>query len=176
MKRFILIKFPEATYQVLTENVVEHRAAYMHENVACEYPTIEDATAGTIKLFEDESEIRDWAINNMDWSDLASGALILNATPDRDLAAAAWSYSDVVSMPDSIKNGVIDDIPVGLILSNLIANHGMCNVMLTDNNLAFATILGDQSVINAYVAALAQLTEALANPKVPEPGRIIHAH
>lgn len=176
MKRFILIRFPETTYQVMTDTVVQHRAAYMHEHVTNEYPTLDDAVAGTTKLFEDENEIRDWAVNNMDWNDLASGAMILSTTPDRDFFGAAWSYSDAPSIPDTLNDGVIDDVPVGLILSNMIAKGGMCNVMLMGDNAAFVTILADQSVIGAYVSALEQLTEAVAKPHVPEQGRIITAH
>jgi len=180
MKPVILIKFPEATYQVLTDVIVQNRAKYMHEHVSGEYPTIDDATAGTIKLFEDEKEIRDWAVQFMDWSDLVGSAMMISADPDRDITTADWSYADGLSTPGPISAVAIDDVPLGLVLGNMMTRGSLCSFMLAGDSLAIAAIhTSDPEILGAYAKALKQLTEQISphpHGEAPEPGRIVLAH
>lgn len=166
MKPFVHIKFDDATYQVVTQVIAEHRAQYMTENVSNEYPSLEDALAATNKLFEVEDEIRHWAVNNMTWSDLACGALMMASHSERRLEDAQWTYAEAPIMPEEPLGKVVDDIPAGLILSRMLTRGEMCHVMTVGPEEAPTTALvtiqsADPQVVQAYIAVLHQLTEQI---------------
>lgn len=68
--------------------IAEHRANYYkHEfNDNIKKSLIED----TLPLFEDEFEIKDWAANNMDWSDVAKFATRVLFTTDEVDYQEGW--------------------------------------------------------------------------------------
>lgn len=181
MKPFIILKFADATYQVITELVVQHRARYMHDHVQSEYPTIEDAVAGTQKLFEDESEIRHWIVNNMEWSDLVSGCLMVDAHPERDLSGADWSFNDKASIPELPQGGVVDDLPLGILLARMLIADSSCDVLTIGDSVAVAAFQGSPETVQAYIGVVQQLAEQMKKypngekPLLikPEPGRIL---
>lgn len=186
MKQFCIMNFDDASFQIETMVIAAHRANYMFEHVRDEYPTIEEALAGTVKLFEDEEEIADWAAFNMQWSDLAGQAMMIEAKgPARILSSCPWTFLDEVSAPEPIKPGPVDDVPLGILLSNLIAQGGTCSViqMGEPSTVAVAVIQGDPEVIAGYVAVLQQFTrhvkahpDGVMPPKAVERPRIPYPH
>ena len=74
MKKYLLVTMPDnSIWSIPTRLIAENRNDYYlkvrGENAA-------DVEAETEKLFADDYEVIDWAVNNMDWSDVADEAVL----------------------------------------------------------------------------------------------------
>ena len=74
MKKYLLVTMPDnSIWSIPTRLIAENRNDYYikvrGENAA-------DVEAETEKLFADDYEVIDWAVNNMNWSDVADEAVL----------------------------------------------------------------------------------------------------
>ena len=74
MKKYLLVTMPDNSIwsiptRLIAENHNDYYIKVRGENAA-------DVEAETEKLFADDYEVIDWAVNNMDWSDVADEAVL----------------------------------------------------------------------------------------------------
>lgn len=90
-KKHIYIDMPDdLTYGVPVELIARHRAEY-YANKEYDGDIAESLRDDTIPLFEsDDFEIRDWASNNMNWSEVKDSAITLKKKVGEDEFQDAW--------------------------------------------------------------------------------------
>lgn len=161
MKPFIQIALPTGhVYEVAARVVAENRAKVMQELHSQEFPTLDAAIADTSELFEDGYEIKDWALNQMNPEEiLATARLVRFTPPEQDLQYGAWTYSDHPAPVAELDGNEIMQHPVESVLSTMAASNQLCNVTVLNGpdgnpHAAMALVIGDASIIGAYIAAL----------------------
>ena len=94
--QFIILKLESGpVYKLPIQPIIDNRAAYYHKDRPEEFPTLESAIEDTKQFFSDTFEIREWALNNMDWDDLLKHmAMIGFVAPEQDFSSAEWKFVD----------------------------------------------------------------------------------
>ncbi len=89
-KKHMLIDMPDGlTYGVSVEVIARNRAEYYaHKEYGGD--VAESLRDDTLPLFEDDYHIRDWAANNMDWSDVKREAITLKKKVDESEFQECW--------------------------------------------------------------------------------------
>lgn len=102
MKKYMTVEMPDSSvWAVPTEMIARNHAAhYAHQFGNDINKSLQE---GTIPLFEaDESEIEDWAINNMDWADFY-GHQIRVSSPDSVDYQAGWIDGEKAFTDEAIR-------------------------------------------------------------------------
>lgn len=90
-KKSLIVDMPDGlAYAIPVELIARNRAQYYADK---EYDgdIAESLRNDTIPLFEEDPyNIRDWAANNMNWSEVKSSAVLLAKKVDEDLFDDAW--------------------------------------------------------------------------------------
>lgn len=90
-KKHLIVDMPDGlTYAIPAELIARNRAEYYaHKEYGGD--VAESLRDDTIPLFEDDAyNIRDWAANNLNWSDVKTKAIVLKKKIDEDLFEEAW--------------------------------------------------------------------------------------
>lgn len=162
MKNFIQIALKTGhVYEIPTSTVVDNRAAYYHAQRPDEFPTLESAKEDTIGLFDDASQIADWAANNMNWSELAPTSKLIRFNPptEQPWHDGDWSFHDTPALMGELDGETIMKQPAELIMHTMAMSGQLCNVTVLNGPDgaaygAFAMIIGNVPVINSYIQAL----------------------
>lgn len=162
MKPFIQISLPTGhVYEITTAVIAQHRAKFYFDiSEEGEFPTLEASLADTIEVFDDASEIRNWAMIHMDMNQLAATSRLVRFTaPSHDWQAADWSYHDHNAMMGELEADHIMSSPVEAVLSTMAASNQLCNVTVLNGDdskpyAAMALIIGNEPIICTFVAAL----------------------
>lgn len=90
-KNRLLVDMPDGlTYAIPVEIIARHRAQY-YANKEYDGDIAESLRDDTLPLFEEDPyNIRDWAANNMNWSEVKLSAVALTKKIDEDLFEDAW--------------------------------------------------------------------------------------
>lgn len=89
-KKHMLIDMPDGlTYGIPVEIIARNRAEYYahKEHGGDVAKSLRD---DTLPLFKDEYQIRDWAANNMNWSDVKHNTITLKKKVDEDEFQDCW--------------------------------------------------------------------------------------
>lgn len=85
----ILVAMPDgATYSVPVEVVAKHHAKHYAYNFGGN--EVKSLLEGTVPLFADEREILEWAVDNMNWSDVDFHAVLVKREANEDDYQDAW--------------------------------------------------------------------------------------
>jgi len=169
MKPFIQIALSSGhVFEVPTQAIAENRAKDMLDLHKDEFADLAAALADTTELFEDSSEIRDWALNNMNPSDYLPGSrLILFTPPEQDFNTAEWSYHDAPAIVGELDGETIMQTPLEYVASVMAASRQLCGITMcrsqaADEQVGVAVFLGPVSVTNTYAQALEVVTRNVA--------------
>ena len=81
-KKYMVTMSDGSKWAVPVRVIAESHAAYYLS--LGDFVTMEQAMVSTMSDFEDEGEIRDWASNNMDWSEVEDFAEMVVEAPKID--------------------------------------------------------------------------------------------
>lgn len=174
MKAFIQIKLSTGhVYEVPSELIAQNRAAYYHGARPDEFPTLQSALEDTRGLFDDASEIKEWAANNMDWEEIRPQAVLVRFTPPDEQAwhEGEWSYHDQRAMIGELDGDSVMLQPLEATLTVMAASAQLCNVSIINTldgkpQAAVAIILGDNAVLSPFVQALQFVAGQFAPPQM----------
>lgn len=125
---FIILKLESGpVYKLPIQPIIDNRAAYYHNNRQDEFPTMESAVEDTKQLFSDTFEIREWALNNMDWNQLRQHmAMIGFVAPEQVFDSAEWEFvgEDPAAKMDPAAN--IFQMPIELLLGLHVQANESC--------------------------------------------------
>lgn len=178
MKPFIQIAFPSGhVYEVAAEVFAMNRAKNMQEMHADEFQSLETALEDTTELFnEDAVEIKNWACNDMKWSDLAPHARLIRFTPpDLDhFNGCDWSFHDMPGMLGELDGDTIMRQPVEMVLNTMAVSQQLCNVTILNGEdgkpyAALALIIGNEHVVGAYLQAIQLIGSSLTAAQQDKP-------
>lgn len=172
MKKFIQLALATgALYEIPAEPIAQSRAKAMKELHADEFPTDESALKDTTELFaEDPSEIRDWALNNMNPADYMQHARLVRFTPpDFDPQHGEWSYHDLPAIIPQLDASQVLQLPVEMCISAMAMHGSVCQITILNDEArkpaaAIVLIRGSEAIIGTYYGALDQLTKAILAP------------
>ena len=162
MKAFIQIALAAGqVYEIPVAAVASSRAQAMLELHADEFPTIVEAMGDTVELFNDDmGQVRDWALNNMNWNDLEPVARLVRFTPpDLDLQAGEWTYHDHRAITGELDGATVMKSPVELVATVMMESQQLCNVTVLNGADgepfgAVAVIIGSKQIVGAYLNTL----------------------
>lgn len=126
MRQFTQISFSTGhVFEVPTNVIAAHRASAMKNLHGDEFPTIEDAMRDSVELFDDEMQIRDWALNQMNWQgDLQPHARLVRYIPaPLDMNQTEWSHHDVQALVGDLAQDTVLQTPMWTLVSLLAAKH-----------------------------------------------------
>lgn len=87
--KYLTVDMPDGLiYGVPVEIIARNRAEYYAKDFNGDI--VESLRNDTLPLFEDNSEIRDWASNNMNWDEVKMHAVTFAKKLDDDLFQDAW--------------------------------------------------------------------------------------
>lgn len=91
LSKHMMINMPDGLiYGVSIETIARHRAEY-YAGKDFDGDNTKSLVEDTLPLFEsDESEIRDWASNNMNWSDVERHSIVLKKNVSKEEFQEAW--------------------------------------------------------------------------------------
>lgn len=176
MKAFIQIKLSTGhVYEVPSELIAQNRAAYYHGARPDEFPTLQSALEDTRGLFDDASEIKEWAANNMDLEDIRPQAVLVRFTPPDEQAwhEGEWSYHDQHAMIGELDGDAVMRQPLEATLNVMAASAQLCNVSIINSmdgqpQAAVAVILGNNAALSPFILALQHVANQFAPaPMVP---------
>lgn len=172
MKPFTLFTFPSGlTFQVPTQVIANNRA----QNYAAEFgDDLQRSLAeDTVPLFtEDEYNVQDWALSNMNWSDLAPFARLVECSttaPDEDqFMQALVTLSATATVPKIPNDGTLLLKPTELLIYDM-ANEGLTAKVLfietgpapSDYKIAFNMVQGPKQIVDGYIGVAQQFTNFL---------------
>jgi len=162
MKSFFQIALASGqTYELPVAAVASSRAQAMLDLHPDEFDTIVEAMADTVELFKDDlGQVRDWALNNMQWTDLEPVArLIRFAPPELDMQAGEWSYHDHRALTGELDGATVMKSPVELVATVMAESEQLCNVTVLNSVDgepfgAVAVIMGGKQIVTAYLNTL----------------------
>lgn len=168
MKSLIQIALPTGhTYEIESQVIAENRAKCMLELHPDEFADIDAAMADTVELFDDNYEVRDWALNQMNPDEyMPIARLVRFVPPEIDFQSGDWSYHDAPAMVGELDGDQTMRSPVEAVLAIMAQSGRICNVtVLNDSdNKPFAGVAmfrGGQAVVGAYANALGITTNML---------------
>lgn len=171
MKTFIQLAFPTGhLYELPTSVIANNRAACMRGLHAEEFPTPESALEDTTELFEDEYQVKDWALNNMNPDEYMPHARLVRYTPpDKIPADAEWSYHDAPAIIAQLDEATVLDLPVEMTVAAMAAHNRVCQIAVLNGEdgkpqCAIVLIQGGPGVVGYYQGALELLTSRLVTP------------
>lgn len=184
MKQFIHITLPSGhVYEIPTAVIANNRAAYYAENRKDEFPTLQAALEDTIGLFDDATEIAEWAANNMNWDEIEPNARLIRyinkPTPWHE---GEWSFHDQPALTGDIGDDDILKVPVELVLHSMVARRMLCNVTVLNGPdgepyAALAMILGNRPILNTYMRGLEIMGNSImGTASTGQPSSDIPAH
>lgn len=171
MKQFIRVLLPTGhLYEIPAQAIAENRAAYYHQAMADEFPTLDAALQDSIALFEDNTEIREWALNNMNVEELMKPARLVRYTqPEQDFAGGDWSFEDAGAIIPQLESQSMLAMPLEMALAAMAAHRNLCQVLTINSadgqpQAAVVVIQGGPAIVGTYVGALTHLTQAYVAP------------
>jgi len=162
MKSLIQIALPTGhVYEVPVAVVASSRAKTMLELHADEFSTIEAAMEDTVELFNDDmGQVRDWALNQMNWTDIEPVARMIRFSPPAiDLQAGEWTYHDHHALTGELDGATVMKSPVELVATVMAESQQLCNVTVLNGPDgepfgAVAVITGAKPIVEAYLTTL----------------------
>lgn len=171
MKTFIQVLLTSGhLYEIPTKVVAENRAKTMLELHPDEFADIAAAELDTDELFEDNGQIRDWALNQMNAPDLMKDARLVRFTPpEPDFQSGDWSYHDTPAIIPQVDAQSVLQMPVEMALSAMAAHRNLCQVAVLNDDAkkpyaAIVLIQGGEAIVGTYVGALTHLTNTFVQP------------
>lgn len=172
MKKFIHVLLPTGhLYEIPTSVIAANRAAHYHEQFKdSEFPTLESAMQDTEELFEDNFQVKDWALNNMNVDELMKDARLIRFTPpETDFDGGDWSYHDSPAIIPQLDHQSVLAMPVEMALSAMAAHRNICQVAVLNDDqkkpcAAIVLIQGGEAIVGTYVGALTHLTNTFVQP------------
>lgn len=147
-------------FEIATEVIAKDRAAAMLANHPDEFANLDEALADTVELFDDASEIRDWALNNMNPDEYITGArLVRFVAPEQNFDSADWSFRDAPTIVGELDGEQILRQPVEFVLSTMATAQQMVNVTVLNDGEgepfgAMVLIIGNKPVLDGFITAL----------------------
>lgn len=164
MKPFIRLVLPTGhIYEIAAQFIAENRAASMLELHPDEFKTLQESMLDTTELFEDNYEVRDWALNNMQQAELLAAARLVRFTmPEIDLQAADWEYQETQAIIPALDQNAIMTWPLELTLQAMAAQGKLCQLTKLGAPGAEAVLLAvvqsNPAVVEMYSNTLVELT------------------
>lgn len=185
MKNFVRIEFPNGlTYQIPSDVIVQDRATQLQ--ILEPHTSREAHVEATVRLFGDQAELVAWLENEMTWSDVSRHARLISFSMnlDSDFSQATMEAQEShepsrLPEPDA-GSGNLYAAPIELLMRQTAEsgeNLGML-VFHTEQSTpqnpiihsAVVALVGDHSVIEGYMAAIAQFDQFMdtQRPKIPQ--------
>lgn len=170
MKQFIQIAATTGhVYEIPVAAIAANRAQTMLAMHSDEFKTIEEAMADTVELFKDSLyDIKDWATNNMNWSDLETHTRLIRFNPPAFdfVNDGEWTYHDHRAMNGELDAATIMKSPVEFVASTMAEARQICGVTVLNNEQgesfgAIAMIIGEPEVIKVFVSTLTYTAEQI---------------
>lgn len=168
MRKFVHVLLPTGhLYEIPTATIAANRAAFYHAQISVEFPTLEDAQKDTEELFEDNTEVRDWAINNMNVPELMKDARLVRFTPpEMDFAAGDWSFHEHAAMIPQLESQTMLAQPLEMSVSAMAAHNNLCQILILNDDggepaAAVVLVRGPAAIVGTYVGALQHLTNVV---------------
>lgn len=169
MKPFVNFTFPSGhVYRVPTSVIAANRAKhYASEFDGDEQRSLKEDTE---PLFTSHpNEVNEWAKNNMNWEELADQAFLIRfegSDPANAWMEATGEVSDG-ELPGQLRGETLLRQPLEMILATMAAEQSNVNAIYVErpggaNKIAFITIRGPESVVDAYMMMLNHFTHHLA--------------
>lgn len=168
MKPFINFTFPSGqVYQVPTDVIARDRAEnYKDEFGGDVERSLEEDTK---PLFAEDYNVADWAENNMSWDDLAPHARLIDFEAKQlkeQFGEASTHCVEAAQLPPQLHGDTILLQPIEMILSVMAADGAGTSAITVSgeggNKVAFITVRGPESVVDAYMQMLTNFTNYLA--------------
>lgn len=177
MKQYIQLSQTSGhVYEIPVAAVAENRAKTMQELHPDEFANIEAAMADTVELFKDSLyDIKDWASNNMNWSDLEPHARLIRFTPpETQFHEGEWTYHDHRAITGEMDGASIMQSPLEATVATMIEAQQLCNVTVLNAEDgkpfgAVAVIVGPPQVVSAYINTLKFTGDQLTAGAAPVP-------
>lgn len=176
MKPLIHVLLPTGhLYEIQTAVVAQNRAKTMFELHPDEFADMAAAMADTEELFEDNGEIRDWALNNMNTDELMNAARLVRFTPpEPDFQGGDWSYHDALAIIPQLDPQSVLAMPIEMALSAMAAHRNICQVTVLNDAAqkpyaAVVLVQGGEAIVGTYVGALTHLTNTFVRPDPAAP-------
>ena len=148
--------------------IAANRAAVMLELHKDEFSDMEAAMGDTVELFNDDLwNAKDWACNNMNWSDLEPHARLVRFTPPKiDIHEGEWTYHDHPALVGELDAETILQSPVEFVVTTMAASKQLCNVTVLNAQDGkpfglIALMYGTPEVISTYLSGLQTIGNAL---------------
>lgn len=169
MKPFICMALPTGhVYQFPAQIIAENRAKCMQELHPDEFPDLAAAMEDTVGLFEDDYEVRDWALNNMNPDEYMPQAVLVRFTPpERDYNAAEWTHHDAPAIVGEIEGQAVMEYPLEVLVTAMGLSRQLCNISVLNGAdgkpfAAVAVMVGNEIVLQPYLTSLSRLTDQIA--------------
>lgn len=171
MKTFIQLAAASGhTFEIPVAVVANHRAATMLKLHPDEFDTLESAMVDTIELFKDSLyDIKDWATNNMNWTDIEPNARLIRFTPPEFdfVNDGEWTFHEHRAITGELDAATVMQSPVELVVTTMAEASQICGITVLNNADgeafgAIAVITGGPGVVSAFIAALSHTVEQIA--------------
>ena len=163
-------------YELPLAAIAAHRAAVMLELHKDEFENMEQAMADTVELFNDDLwNAKDWACNNMKWSDLDSHARLIRFNPKTiDISDGDWTYHEHPALMGELEAETIMQSPVEFVVTTMAASKHMCNVTVlnAEDGQPFGLVVlvhGTPEVTNEFLNGLQAIGNAIAGDTPASP-------
>lgn len=168
MKPFIQIALTSGqVYEIPTQVIAANRAKVMLDSHKDEFPDLEAAMTDTVELFDDNYEVRDWALNNMNPEDyMPSARMVRFVPPEQDFNTAEWSHHDAPAIVGELDGEQIMRQPLEAVFSTMASANQICSVTVISgpDGKPFAGVgvfIGSEAIVNTYARGLATVTQHL---------------
>lgn len=174
--KFIHLTLPTGhVYEIPVEPIAKNRAQAMLKAHPDEFADIDAAMEDTNGLFADDNwNIKDWAANNMNWSEIVRFAKLVRYTPptDRQWHEGEWSYTDHQALLGELDGSTLMAQPVELVMHTMASAQQLCNVTVLHGDEkqpygAFVMIIGHAPVLQQYMTALQFVTDRITPQAAP---------
>lgn len=161
-------------YEIPTAVVAENRAKAMLELHPDEFPDLAASMADSEELFEDNGQVRDWALNNMNVPELMKHArLVRYEPPEADFDGGDWSYHDAPALIPQLDAASVLGMPMEMAVSAMAVHRNLCQMVTLNNDdgtpgALVVLVQGPPALVGTYIGALQHLTTALLQPAQPQ--------
>lgn len=179
MKQFIHVSMPTGhVYEIPTRVIAEHRAAYYHKDFPEEFPSLEVALKDTEELFGDPMQIREWALNEMDWAEVKKRARLIRFTPPvNNWDEAEWSFHDVQPPISDIDEETLLEMPIEMVIASMAAAGQLAHVAVMHDATKepfgmLALVQGQTPIVGLYINAMQAATNLATKMMEPPPADV----
>lgn len=174
MKPFIQIAFPTGqTFELPAVVIAENRAKAMLAENPGEFADIAAAMQDTVELFDDDYQLKDWALNNMNPDEYMPYARMIRfKAPEADFQAAEWSHHPGQAITGEIDGDNVLKAPLEYLVTLTAASRQLANVTVINNadgqpGAAVAVFVGPTMAISAFIDAVSITANHLTGAAAP---------